>query len=97
MTNPFIAALRVSDAGPDERYWLTRELRRYEVAARRFREAGIVAFADLFAGYAEQARLEIEALAKVEQRLADLDAKSPSSLGDELSGEIANTYPEAAE
>ena len=74
MTNPFIAALRVSDAGPDERYWLTRELRRYELAAKRFREAGIAAYADLFAGYADQARLEIEALAIADQRLADLDA-----------------------
>lgn len=74
MTNPFIAHLRVSDAGPDERYWLTRELRRYELAAKRFREAGIAAYADLFDGYAEQARLEIEALAIADQRLADLDA-----------------------
>jgi hypothetical protein len=80
MSNPYIIALRTSGQ-TDERYWITRERRRYELASKRFREAGLVAFADLFDGYAEQNRLELEALDRVEQRLAALDAK--------LSGEAA--------
>ncbi len=81
MTSPFIAALRVSEAGSDERFWITRELRRYEVAAKRFREAGISAYADLFDGFAEQSRLEIAALEKADQRITELDTK--------LCGEVA--------
>jgi hypothetical protein len=74
MTNPYIAALRVS-ASSDQRWGFFRELRRYEVAAKGFREAGFIGLAGLFDGYAEQTRLEIEALAKVDQRIAALDAK----------------------
>lgn len=74
MTNPYITALRVSGTA-DPRWPLYRELRRYEFAARRFREAGIDAYAELFDGYVEQTRMEIEALDKVDQRIAALDAK----------------------
>jgi transposase len=81
-TLPYIAHLRSS--GSHETYFLHRELRRYEAGAARFREAGIVPFADLFDGYAEQARLEIAALAKVEQRIAALDA---TLRGDEAVGQ----------
>jgi hypothetical protein len=70
-TNPFITHLRAS--GSHETYFLHREMRRYEVGGKRFREAGLLAYADQFDGYAEQTRLEIEALAKVDQRMADLD------------------------
>jgi len=72
MTNSYIIALRAS--GSREHVFIHRELRRYEVAAARFREAGLLAYAGLYDGYAQQARLEIEALAKVDQRIADLDA-----------------------
>jgi transposase len=72
MTNPYITALRVSGAA-DPRWPLYRELRRYEVGAKGFRDAGFTGLAELFAGYVEQTRLEIEALAKVDQRIADLD------------------------
>lgn len=102
--NPFIAHLRVSDAGPDERYWLTRELRRYELAAKRFAEADIIAYAELFSGYAEQTRLEIEALDRVDQRIAALDAKLCGAGEDDdvtasaiAFGGPLPTYPEAAE
>jgi transposase len=73
MTNSYIIALRAS--GSREHVFIHRELRRYEVAAARFREAGLLAYAGLYDGYAQQARLEIEALAKVDQRIADLDAE----------------------
>lgn len=71
-TNPYISYLRAS--GSHETFFLHREMRRSEVAAKRFREAGLLAYADLYDGYAEQTRLEIEALDKVEQRMAELDA-----------------------
>lgn len=87
-TNPYITALRVSGS-TDQRWGFYREMRRYEIAGRRFRELGSDAFADLFDGYAEQTRLEIEALAKVEQRIADLDVT--------LFGAGEDAYPEAAE
>lgn len=73
MTNPHIIALRVS--GSHDVFFLHREWRRNQVAAQRFRELGQIGYADLYDGYAEQTRLEIEALAKVDQRIAELDAK----------------------
>lgn len=72
--NPYIIALRTSPS-TDQRWGFFRELRRYEFAAKRFREAGIMSFAELFDGYAEQTRMEIEALAKSDERIAALDAK----------------------
>jgi hypothetical protein len=80
MTNPWIIALRAS--GSDNRPWITRELRRNEFAGQRFREAGIIAYAELFEGYAEQNRLELEALDKMEQRVAELDAKLTGGAGE---------------
>jgi hypothetical protein len=77
MTNAYITHLRA--AGSHETYFLHREMRRTEVAAKKFRDIGLIEYADLFAGYAEQTRLEIEALAKVEQRLAALDAIGSSA------------------
>jgi transposase len=74
MSNPYIIALRVSGT-TDPRWPLYRELRRYEVGAKGFRDAGFTGLAELFDGYVEQTRLEIEALDRVEQRIADLDAK----------------------
>ena len=47
----------------------------FNALASRFREAGIIAYAELFDGYVEQTRLEIEALDKMEQRISRLDAK----------------------
>lgn len=78
MSNPYITALRASGS-PDQRWGFYRELRRYEVAERRFRELGQIGYADLFAGYAEQTRLEIEALAKVDERIAELDDEITAS------------------
>jgi hypothetical protein len=80
MTNPFIIALRVSGT-TDPRWALYREMRRNEVAAKRFRELGQIGYADLYDGYVEQTRLEIEALERMEERIAALDA--------ELAGEAA--------
>jgi hypothetical protein len=82
-TLPYIAALRAS--GSHETYFLHRELRRTEVAAKRFRDLGQFGYAELFDGYAEQTRLEIEALAKVDQRIAALDAtlRGDRQIGDE--------------
>ena len=78
MTNPYIAALRISQTH-DQRWGFFRELRRYERAEARFRELGQIGYADLFAGYAEQTRLEIEALEKVDQRIAALDDEITAS------------------
>jgi hypothetical protein len=72
MTNPYIVHLRAS--GSDAIFFLHREMRRNEVAGKVLREAGRIAYAELFEGYAEQNRLEIAALDKMDQRIADLDA-----------------------
>jgi hypothetical protein len=58
-----------------EAFWIWREMRRYEFAAEKMREAGLRAYADLYDGFAEQARMEILALAKVDDRIGTLDAK----------------------
>jgi transposase len=70
---PYIAQLRAS--GSYETHFLHRELRRNQLAGKVLREAGRIAYAELFEGYAEQNRLEIAALAQVEERIAALDAK----------------------
>jgi hypothetical protein len=72
MTNPYIAHLRA--AGSHDTFYIHRELRRYELASKRFRDCGLYAYAELFDGYAEQTRLEIEALAQVDDRIAAFDA-----------------------
>jgi len=74
MTNPFIAALRVSQT-TDPRWAFYRQLRRDEFAAKKFRELGSIGYAELYEGFAEQTWLEIEALDRMEQRIAALDAK----------------------
>lgn len=79
-TNPYIAALRISHSH-DQRWGFFRELRRYERAEARFRELGQIGFADLFAGYAEQTRLEIAALEMADQRIAELDEKLSGESG----------------
>jgi hypothetical protein len=74
MTNPFIAALRVSQT-TDPRWAFYRQLRRDEFAAKKFRELGSIGYAELYEGFAEQTRLELAALDRMEQRIAALDAK----------------------